>query len=413
MAERNAETAAPTVAIVGSGPSGCYIAQFLRKRWRDAEITIFDRLPVPHGLIRYGVAPDHHGTKAVARQFDRLFERDNVRFVGEVEVGERSPLTLERLRAAFDIVVLATGLYADRPLGVPGAQLPQVYGSGRITRLINGHPDETLEDVTFGARAAIVGHGNVSIDLVRIFLTQPETLEQLGVDPALVAALSRLDHLDVVGRSLPHSAKFDTAMARELSKIRDVRFRADGIGEDSGATDPAAQAKQDAIVELVESSPADARRTVHFHFGWTPAQVSGIERVEGIRFTATDTSGAELLLDADSICTAIGFSEAANAPLRRSEHESPAANLDTGYLDQGLYCVGWLRRGPRGTIPENRADARMVADIIAGAVGTGDLTIGKPGFADIEDLISGAAPSVPASDPATLHTLHTLVKELS
>lgn len=412
MAQQNADPAAPapTVAIVGSGPSGCYIAQFLRKRWRDAEITIFDRLPVPYGLVRYGVAPDHHGTKAVARQFDRLFERENVRFAGGVEVGGRSPLTLEKLRAAFDIVVLATGLHADRPLSVPGAQLPQVYGSGRLTRLINGHPDETPEDVAFGARAAIVGHGNVSIDLVRIFLTQPHELTQLGLDPALVAALGRLEHLDVVGRSLPHSAKFDTAMARELSKIDDVRFRADGIGEDSAAEDPASQSRHDAIVELVDNSPVEARRTVHFHFGWTPAQVIGADRVNGIRFTASDASGAELLLDADAVCTAIGFSEAVDAPVRRTDHESTTSDLETGYLDRGLYCVGWLRRGPRGTIPENRADARMVADVIAATVSEGNVDIGKPGFTAVEHLLDVATADAPAADPSTLHTL---VKELS
>ena len=119
----------PTIAIVGSGPSGCYTAQFLRKRWPAAEITIFDRLDHPYGLVNYGVALDHPGTKAVARQFDRLFDRDNVQFAGKVEIG--TDITLEELRTAFDVVVLASGLHGDRTLEVPGSHLPGVLGSGR------------------------------------------------------------------------------------------------------------------------------------------------------------------------------------------------------------------------------------------------------------------------------------------
>ena len=122
MVKTQSVNRAPTIAIVGSGPSGCYIAQFLRKRWPAAEIVIFDRLDHPYGLVNYGVALDHPGTKAVARQFDRLFDKDGVRFAGKVEIG--TDITLDELRSAFDIVVLATGLHGDRTLDVPGAELP-------------------------------------------------------------------------------------------------------------------------------------------------------------------------------------------------------------------------------------------------------------------------------------------------
>src|SRR6478609_3075307 len=149
MVTTQSSTLAPTIAIVGSGPSGCYVAQFLRKRWRAAEIVIFDRLDHPYGLVNYGVALDHPGTKAVARQFDRLFDKDGVRFAGEVEVG--TDVMLEELRSPFDVVVLASGLHGDRPLGVPGAELPSVLGSGRLTRLINGHPDEIADGLRLGS----------------------------------------------------------------------------------------------------------------------------------------------------------------------------------------------------------------------------------------------------------------------
>ena len=159
-------THSPTVVVVGSGPSGCYTAQFLRKQWPAADITVLDRLPVPFGLVRYGVAPDHQGTKAVDRQFDRLFTRDGVRFVGNVEVG--GPVTVDQLRAAFDVVVLATGVSGDRPLGVPGAELAGVHGAGRLTRLLNDHPDEQHPVAPLGPRVVVVGNGNVALDVVRL-----------------------------------------------------------------------------------------------------------------------------------------------------------------------------------------------------------------------------------------------------
>ena len=115
------EATAPTIAIVGSGPSGCYTAQFLRKRWPDGEIVVFDRLDHPYGLVNYGVALDHPGTKAVARQFDRLFDKDGVRFAGKIEIG--TDVSLEELRQAFDVVVLASGLHGDRSLDIPGGDL--------------------------------------------------------------------------------------------------------------------------------------------------------------------------------------------------------------------------------------------------------------------------------------------------
>ncbi|NQX12471.1 FAD-dependent oxidoreductase [Microbacteriaceae bacterium VKM Ac-2855] len=357
--------APPTIAIVGTGPAGCYTAQFLRKQWRDAEITMFERLEQPYGLIRYGVAPDHLGTKAVARQFDRLFERGAVRFVGGTEIGVAE---LTRLRASYDVVVLATGLPADRVLD--GFTLPQVYGSGRLTRLLNAHPEEDAAGLALGERVVIVGHGNVAIDLLRLFLTRPERLRELGIDEDAVKALTAgpVRHIDVVGRSAPGEAKFDAAMIHELADATDVRFEAPPATE--------------AVDALVAASPADATRTVRFHFGWTPERVIGHDRVEGIVFR--DADGAALALDADAICTAIGFTEAASAALRRSDHESVATELATGLLDDGLYCVGWLRRGPRGSIPENRADARLVADAIAAAVESGSLPTGKPGHPSLD-----------------------------
>ena len=398
MVKTETGTVEPTIAIVGSGPSGCYTAQFLRKHWPSAEIVIIDRLDHPYGLVNYGVALDHPGTKAVAKQFDRLFDRDGVQFAGNIEIG--TDITLDELRTAFDIVVLATGLHGDRTLEVPGHELPGVLGSGRLTRLINGHPDESADGLTLGSRVTIVGHGNVAIDLVRLMLKSDDELRGLGVADDVIAAITKgpVEHIDVVGRSMPAQAKFDTAMIRELVKTPNVRFLAPDLDGGAHSDDP----KWSAVATLVETSPTDATRTVTFHFGWSPQSIAGGSSVEQVVFGAADGSGRTLVTSADTVCTAIGFTEKETAVLRRGDLESGEADLATGLLGRDLYCVGWLRRGPRGTIPENRADAKMVADTITRTVEAGGLPIGKPGAAALGGRIStGLAAEADAVVPAS------------
>lgn len=376
--------ASPTVAIVGSGPSGCYLAQALRKAWPDTEISVLDRLPVPYGLVRYGVAPDHPGTKAVTRQFDRLFERENIRFVGNLEIGR--DLALDELRGACDVVVLATGLYGDRRLGVPGDDLERVHGAGRLTRFFNDHPDEVGLAPRFGQRTAIVGNGNVAIDLLRLLAKSADEFAGSDISETVLAHLAgeRPQTIHIVGRSPAMLAKFDTVMLRELGKLRDVTF---ALGE--GALLHAEEgdaAKLGALRELLERPVTGARQVV-FHFGWEPERVHGASGVEGIAFVRQ--GGERLELAVDSVLTAIGFAEDAGGALRRDSLSGAVAELDAGCLDHGLYCAGWYRRGPRGTIPENRADARRVADAIIQAVSDGRLTVGKPGFASLGAAFAG------------------------
>ena len=158
------------IAIVGAGPSGCFMAQSLGKACPDVEITIIEKLPVPYGLVRYGVAPDHQGTKAVIRQFARLFEKQGVNFAGNVNVGagDAADLSLAELRDIFDVVVLATGLSEDRRLGLAGEQTGGVYGSGAVTRFWNDHPSDQALAPEFGNQVVVVGNGNVALDVVRL-----------------------------------------------------------------------------------------------------------------------------------------------------------------------------------------------------------------------------------------------------
>lgn len=214
----------PSIAIVGSGPSGCYVAQALRKQFPESEISMYDRMPVPYGLVRYGVAPDHVGTKSIAHQFERLFTRESVSFIGNIEIGR--DITLDELRNAYDVVVLASGLCGDRDLGILGENLHGVYRAGSITRLFNDHPDEQSNSYQLGQRSVIVGNGNVAIDVLRLISKSSESFAGSEVSDQSLQRICR-DHLiriDIVGRSPLSDAKFDIVMLKELSELEHVNF---------------------------------------------------------------------------------------------------------------------------------------------------------------------------------------------
>lgn len=350
-----------SVAIVGAGPSGCYTAQALAKALPTARIDLLDRLPVPYGLVRYGVAPDHQGTKAVIRQFERLFERQGVAFFGNVTVGRDIPL--DDLRTLYDAVVLAVGLSGDRRLGIPGEGLAGVYGAGAVTRAWNDHPDETDAPAGIGRTVLIIGNGNVAVDLVRLLAKRGE--EFSGSDLSLARSAELADgpgrRITVVGRSSAAAARFDSAMLRELGRLTHARItvlEAEGEGRTI-----------EALASLDGHGEASAPNAITFRFGWTPVRLSGDGRVSAAHFVGRD--GAVLDLDCDTVLTAIGFDH-------DNGIEPITAAGEDGHVAPGLYAVGWFRRGPRGTIPENRADAQAVAARIAADL---QRASGRPGRA--------------------------------
>lgn len=379
---------APTVAIVGAGPSGCYLAQALRKQWDQAQIDIFDRLPVPFGLVRYGVAPDHPGTKAVTRQFERLFERDGIGFHGNLALGR--DLSLDDLREAYDVVALATGLAADRRLEIPGHDLAGIYGAGSVTRRFNDHPEEQTLSLDLGQRAVIIGQGNVGIDVLRLLSKPVEAFEGSELSPEALAACRprSLTRIDIVGRSPASYAKCDAAMLRELCRLDGLSFHfAEPLPSPKSVEEKAASLRLSAFHELAErSKTTDGGCQIHFHFGWTPAEVLGELRVAGVRFQGVEEGQRSLELVADSVITAIGFAQ--QDPRLPGAPEAPRPD-DQGRLAPGLYCTGWLRRGPRGTIPENRQDARAVAATIA--ADCTDMPLDRPGLSALPEAVIAKA----------------------
>ena len=354
---------APRVAIVGAGPAGCFTAQALRRTFPKADIEVFDRMPTPFGLVRYGVAADHQGTKTVAHQFSRLFAQEGVRFRGNVRLGD--DLTLDELRGTYDAVVLATGLHGDARLPIPGADHARVHGAGRITRLLNTHPDE-MDTPELGSDVVIIGQGNVAVDVVRLLVRDTESLAGTDVaDEARDRLAGGVRTVHIVGRSAPEAAKFDPVMVRELAGLAGVAHVVHGL---DGLPTDGKDARIDAVQALAAADPGTERVRVEWWFGLTPTALD----LDARRAMFTGAEG-EVALPADDVITAVGFTTDAGADA------APQAPED-GRIEAGLYTSGWLRRGPRGTIPDQRIDARALARTIAEDIAAGRVAVGAAGL---------------------------------
>ncbi len=352
------------IAIVGSGPSGLFCADALLRQRPDLKIDVFDRLPTPYGLVRFGVAPDHQGTKAVTRQFDRLFAGGNLRFLGHVQVGRDLPLS--GLRAHYDAVVLALGAHADRPLGIPGEGLPGRYGSMAFVGWYNGHPDfRTLDPLLDKPGMAVIGMGNVAIDILRVLgKTKAEMASSdLTAHAADRIAAAPLTDLYMLGRRGPIEASFTSAELAELGKLERVRpiVKKSDLPEalPPGLDPNEARVKEKNLSILHEFAERTDEKPIrlHFLFNAAPEAIVGSSRVEGLKIKNGPT------LEVGTVISAIGYRTAADGDLPQSDERGIIANTD-GRIEPGLYVVGWAKRGPSGTIPTNRAEAKTVADLL-------------------------------------------------
>lgn len=367
------------IAIVGAGPSGCYVAQALLKARPDLEVDLVDALPVPFGLVRYGVAADHQGTKAITRQFARIFERQGARFFGNVHIGR--DVDLLELRKAYDAVVLAAGLSGDRPLLIPGAGLPGIHGAGALTRALHEHPDASAFP-DLGSHPLILGNGNVAIDLLRLLCKTPPELHgtDLGLEPSTWLASSAIEAITIVGRSPAARAKFDPLMVRELGKLRNVSIRVIDAGD---ADDPDGQKRIDALSDIHGYDTGAVRIT--FRFGLQPLAVEGDGRVTGLRVAGPD---GEEVIAASSILTAIGFES--EGDLDRGALVQAAGHGEAGRLGDRLYAAGWFARGPRGTIPDSRTEAQAVAALVLGDLTPDADRIGSAVFRNVRHVVDYA-----------------------
>jgi hypothetical protein len=333
------------VAIVGAGPSGFYAADGLLRGRPDLRIDIIDRLPTPFGLVRAGVAPDHQGTKAVVRQFDKLLDQPDLRFAGNLDIGR--DLTWEELVESYDAVIVATGMVIDRKLGIAGEELPHVWGSWRFVAWLNGHPDfREGPDLSAVKSVAVIGNGNVALDVARLLAKTPDEMVKSDIVPEAAAAIaaSPLTDIHVIGRRGAEHASFTPNELAEMGRLARAVAVADASVRDAvaPAADPTPERLRKAKnIETLKGFAAhragEKPVTVHFRFNEAP---------KAIRAGEIDLSSGTIA--ADLVVTCIGY----------TGELFPAAD--------GVFAVGWARRGPSGTIPTNRADSHAVAkDVIA------------------------------------------------
>lgn len=328
------------VAIVGAGPSGFYAADGLLRGRPDLRIDVIDRLPTPFGLVRAGVAPDHQGTKAVVRQFDRLLAQPDLRFAGNIEIGR--DLSWDEVVQSYDAVIVATGMVVDRKLGIPGEELPHVWGSWRFVAWLNGHPDfRSGPDLSGVNSVAVIGNGNVALDVARLLAKTPEEMTKSDIVPEAGAAIAAapLTDIHVIGRRGAEQASFTTNELAEMGRLSRAVAVADAsvLTAEAPASDPTPERLRKAknietLKRYAAQTPGEKRVTVHFRFHETP---------KSIRPGAIELSNGTLA--ADLVVTCIGYT---GEPFPQAENVFP---------------VGWARRGPSGTIPTNRADSHAVA----------------------------------------------------
>lgn len=380
------------IAIVGSGPAGYYTAEACRNIFGEGgRIDIIDRMPVPFGLIRTGVAPDHQSIKAVSKRYEAVALTDTVRFVGNVSVGK--DISIAELQSLYDAVVIATGAPQDRPLGIPGADLPGVVGSAAFVGWYNGHPDYArLNPSLHGTEAVVIGNGNVALDVARILAKTPD--EFAGSDIVAHArealAQSRIRHITLLGRRGPHQIAMTPKELGELGRLERAAPRVDPTDLPDEGADALLEPGQRKSVRLLRefaANPIARPVTIDFDFYAMPVAIEGdghaqrvvVERTAIDDMGRSHGTGERYTIGASLVVSCIGYQTPVidGVPY---EHGRGRFASDEGRILPGLYCVGWARRGPTGTIGTNKPDGVMIAEKIAQDIGDGADKQGRPGL---------------------------------
>jgi len=395
-----------SIAIIGSGPSAFYTAEALAKSGADVRVDMVERLPAPFGLIRYGVAPDHESTRRVSRAFDKTARAGGMKFFGNVEVGRH--VSLENLRAMYDAVVLAVGAPHDRKLGIPGEDKKNVFGSADFVGWYNGHPDfrDLNPDLKIKA-AAVVGIGNVALDVARLLVRTRQELSETDMPDYAVDALASSGVTDVylLGRRGPAEAAFTIGELREMGELSEASpvidpahlpANLDHLPED----DRRVQGKLVEMLRTFPGLPQDKPKRVHFRFFAAPKEVLGAERVAGLRVERTKVEGGRAVgtgelydIPCGLVVAAIGY----RSPKIAGGMFDDAKGLYTntgGRIAPGLYAVGWAMRGPSGVIGTNKIDGQSVAAHIVADLKPGS----KPGRAALEQALGKAGARITGYD---------------
>lgn len=390
------------VAIIGAGPSGIYAAEALTHQLDvPVDVTVVDRLPVPFGLVRYGVAPDHPSIRSVRNTLERTLEKPGVRFYGNVSIG--TDLTVDELRDSVDAVIYAFGAGSDKRLDIPGEDL---YGSVAAAEFVSwycGHPDvhpdtggasvlgqaedrpTRLEAEHFAqlvattSEAVVVGVGNVALDVARILTKRTDELTTTDMADEVLDSLGHtaVSDVHVLGRRGPAHTAFTTKELRELGQLPDVDLLVDPadleLDETSQAivaSDKVAARNLVVLRDWAERSVGRASRRVHLHFWTRPVRLLGTERVSGVEVERTALAadgsvvgrGERRVIPAQLVVRSVGYrgQPLPGVPYDDGTGRVPHAEgrvIRDGGFSSDEYVTGWVKRGPTGVIGTNKSDA--------------------------------------------------------
>ena len=373
------------VAVVGAGPAGMYVADALTyQKQLPARVDVFDRMPTPFGLLRYGVAPDHLKMKSLARSLQRTLNDERVRFFGNVNVG--SDVTVDELRSAYHAVVYSFGASSDRQLDIPGEDLAGSTSATDFVSWYSGHPDvpEDRYQLEGVSSAVVVGVGNVAVDVSRVLVKSVDELRQTDIPEPVLARLahSGVTDVHVLGRRGPVHARFTSKELKELGELDGVDVLMDPAqlelsseDQEELAAEPAQQRNLDIMAEWAERGATGAPRRLHLHFWSRPVEVLGAEgRMTAVRIEPTRLQDGRVVADAPRydlpaqlMLRSVGYRgvELPGVPLHDDTYTVPHVDGRVHRNEEvsvGEYVAGWIGRGPVGVLGTNRSDAESVVD---------------------------------------------------
>ena len=369
------------LAVVGAGPAGIYASDLIIKAQRDFDVSIdlFDLLPAPYGLVRYGVAPDHPRIKGIIKALYEVLDRGDIRFFGNVKYG--TDLKLSDLKKHYNAVIFATGAIKDADLNIPGIDLDGSYGAADFVNWYDAHPDFPLTWPLNAKEIAVIGNGNVALDVARMLIKLPDDLLSTDIPEHVYQGLnsSPVTDVHVFGRRGPAQVKFSPLELREALHVNGVQAIVD---PEDFQFDEGSQAAIDGnnqirvmvktLQDLKDNPQPEQERRLHLHFFHSPVEVIGKDgKVSGIKFERTKLDGTgnvtgtgEIVeYPVQAVYRAVGYFGSELDEIPFDEKAGVIANYEGRVLDSagkpipGVYCTGWIKRGPVGLIGHTKADA--------------------------------------------------------
>lgn len=384
------------VAVVGAGPAGIYASDLLIKSDVDVQIDLFERMPAPFGLIRYGVAPDHPRIKGIIKSLHAVLDKPEIRLLGNIEIGK--DVTVDELREFYDAIIFSTGATGDRNLNIPGHDLQGSWGAGEFVGFYDGNPDFPRTWDLSAKQVAVVGVGNVGLDVARILAKTGDELHVTEIPDNVYETLkqNQAEEIHVFGRRGPAQAKFTPMELKELdhSPTIEVVVNPEDIDYDEASIEARRDSKsQDLVCQTLENyairEPKGAPHKLFIHMFESPVEILGEDgKVVGLRTERTELTGDGNVRGTgkftdwpvQAVYRAVGYRSDAVEGVPFNDKKAIIPNDgghvtgNDGTIVPGLYATGWIKRGPVGLIGNTKSDAKETTEMLVNDWKDGKLT---------------------------------------